>query len=54
MADARAKELIDLGNRLFAKKDPMNTLWQFACANSPISSSSSAKSMEASVKNVIG
>ena len=28
MADARAKELIDLGDRLFAKKDPMNTLWQ--------------------------
>ena len=28
MADARAKELIDLGNRLFTKRDPMLTLWQ--------------------------
>lgn len=26
--DARAKELIDLGNRLFARRDPMLTLWQ--------------------------
>jgi hypothetical protein len=28
MADHRAKELIDLGNRLFTKRDPMLTLWQ--------------------------
>lgn len=26
--DARAKEIIDLGDRLFTKKEPMNTLWQ--------------------------
>jgi hypothetical protein len=28
MADHRAKELIDFGNRLFTKRDPMLTLWQ--------------------------
>jgi len=27
-SDARAKELVDLGNRLFTKREPMLTLWQ--------------------------
>jgi len=28
MADSRAKELVDLGNRLFTKRDPLLSLWQ--------------------------
>lgn len=28
MADARAKDIIDLGDRLFAKRDPLLSLWQ--------------------------
>jgi len=33
MSDARAKEIVDLGDRLFAKKDPLNSLHQEIAEN---------------------